>query len=124
MNKVILVAFAVAAPLSAAQAQSMPVATFLAKADALEKKGAMALFSSDLKLLKAEIVASGKALRQEAEAARRAGRQPQACLPEKAGTDSKELIAYLRGLPPAQRSMPIKAAFAGLMARKYPCSKA
>jgi hypothetical protein len=102
----------------------MPVATFLAKADALEKRGAMALFSSDLKLLKSEIVASGKALRRETEADRRDGRRPAACLPERAGTDSKELIAYLRSLPPAQRSMPIKAAFAGLMARKYPCSAA
>jgi hypothetical protein len=99
----------------------MPVATFLAKADALERRGPVALFSGDLKLLKAEVAASGKLLRQEIEAARRAGRRPQACLPEKAQTDSKELIAYLRSLPPAQRSVPIKVAFAGLMAKKYPC---
>ena len=33
----------------------MDVATFLAKADALQKKGMMALMSSDYKLLKAEI---------------------------------------------------------------------
>jgi hypothetical protein len=112
-----------AAPASLS-AQSMPVATFLAKADTLEKKGPMALFSSDLKLLKAEIAASGKLLRQEVEAARRSGRRPQACLPEKAQTDSKELIVYLRSLAPTQRSMPIKAAFAGLMAKKYPCSGA
>jgi hypothetical protein len=110
-----------AAPASLS-AQSMPVATFLAKADTLEKKGPMALFSSDLKLLKAEIAASGKLLRQEIEAARRAGRRPQACLPEKAQTDSRELIAYLRSLAPAQRSMPIKSAFTGLMAKKYPCA--
>jgi hypothetical protein len=102
----------------------MPVATFLAKADALEKRGPMALFSGDLKLLKAEVAASGKLLRQEIDAARRAGRRPQACLPEKAETDSKELITYLRSLAPSQRSMPIRAAFAGLMARKYPCPKA
>jgi hypothetical protein len=102
----------------------MPVATFLAKADALERKGAMALFSSDLKLLKAEIAASGKALRQEIEAVRRSGRRPRACLPEKAQTDSGELIAYLRSLAPAQRSLPIGTAFAGLMAKKYPCPAA
>jgi hypothetical protein len=37
----------------AAYAQTMPVSTFLAKADALQKKGALALLSGDIGKLKA-----------------------------------------------------------------------
>lgn len=34
---------------------------------------------------------------------------------------SGEIIAHFRTIPPAQRSMPVKAAFVSLLARKYPC---
>ncbi len=112
---------AAALPLTAASAQSMPVSEFLAKADALEKKGAMALFSGDIGKLKAEIVNSGKQLRAEQDAARKAGRKPATCLPEKAKVNSTELLAHFRALSPAERGVPVKAAFAGLMRKKYAC---
>ncbi len=102
-------------------AQNMLAATFLAKAEALEKKGAMALFSGDLGVLKREIQASGKLLRAEQQAAAKTGRKAAYCMPEKAGINSSELLAHLRALPPAERNQPIRAAFAGLVRKKYPC---
>ena len=50
----------------------MDVATFLAKADGLKAKGMAALFSSDLKLVKAEMASATKQL--QAEKAARDGR--------------------------------------------------
>ena len=110
-----------ATPLAALQGQTMPVSQFLAKADALQQKGAMALFSSDFRLLKREIQNSGKQLRAEQDAARKAGRKPSTCLPQKAAMNSSELLAHFRSIPPEQRNMPVKAALAGLMRKKYPC---
>ena len=70
MRKLLIAALAAASPLAPASAQSMPISEFLAKADALQKKGPMALFSGDIGKLKAEVVNSGKQLRAEQEAAR------------------------------------------------------
>ncbi len=109
------------APVAALQAQSMPVAQFLAKAEALQKKGAMALFSGDIGLLKREIQNSGKQLRAEQIAAQKAGRKPATCMPAKASMNSNELLAHFRSIPAEQRNMPVKAGLAGLMRKKYPC---
>ena len=109
------------APVSALQAQNMPVSEFLAKVEALKKKGPMALFSSDIKLLKAEVQNSGKQFRAEQAALKNAGKKPVACLPEKAATDSDEIVAHFSSIPPQQRSMPVKTAFAALMRKKFPC---
>ena len=111
----------IAAPATALQAQTMPVSTFLAKADALKKKGPMALFSSDIGLLKKEIQNSAKALRAEQLSAQKAGRKPALCMPAKAAVNSNELLAHFTAIPPAQRSMSVKAGFAGLIRKKYPC---
>lgn len=111
----------IAVPATALQAQTMPVSTFLAKADALKKKGPMALFSSDFGLLKKEIQNSGKSLRAEQIAAKKTGRKLPYCLPEKASFNSTELLEHFRSIPPAQRNIPVQAGFAGLMRKKYPC---
>lgn len=105
----------------AAAAQSMPLSTFLAKAAALEKKGAMAIFSGDLKLLQKEGMAAGKAIRADQLAAVKAGRKPATCLPAKASIGTGETLAYFRAVPPAQRGMTVKTALTGLMNKKYPC---
>ena len=69
---------------SPALAQSMPVATFLAKADALKAKGALALFSSDIGKLKAEIQNSARRLGpSRTPLARPAVRPPRACPPRR-----------------------------------------
>jgi hypothetical protein len=106
-----------------AYAQAMPLPTFLAKAAALEKKGAMALFSGDLKRLKAEMRDSAAALRVERLAAVKAGKRPAYCPPEKgAPMNSDEVLAYFRSIPAAQRAqMTTKDGLRGLVARKHPC---
>ena len=121
MRRIMLGLFLAGAPVGAVYAQAMPVSQFLAKAEALQKKGAMALFSSDIGLLKKEIQNSAKQLRAEQNAARKAGRKTETCLPEKASMNSNEILAHFRSIPPQQRSMPVKTAFAGLMRKKYPC---
>ncbi|MEA3066051.1 MAG: hypothetical protein QOJ27_2508 [Sphingomonadales bacterium] len=107
-------------PLSAAGA--MDVATFLGKADALQKKGMMALFSSDYKALKAQIEADSQTLRNERLAAERAHRRGAYCPPAKPGLNSNEILAAFRSIPAAQRArIDTKDALRALLARKYPC---
>jgi hypothetical protein len=124
MHKIGLALLLATVPLSSACGQAMPVSTFLGKADALQKKGAMALFSSDIGKLKAEVVNSGKQLRAEQIGAQKAGRKVGYCMPErgKSKIGSNEVLAHFRSIPAAQRGMTVKAAFAGLMRKKYPCA--
>jgi hypothetical protein len=111
---------ALAAPAFAAPGD-MNVATFLAKADALEKKGAMALFSSDIKLLKAEGDAAGKAYRARLDRERAVGK-PSSCPAKGTKVSSDQLLAHLRSHPAAQRgSISMKTAFADMMIKAYPC---
>ena len=107
-------------PIGAANA--MDVATFLAKADALQKKGMLALMSSDYKLLKKEIMVHSATLRSERLAAQKAGRRPAYCPPAKSGLNSDELLAAFRSIPAAQRPRTdVKDALRALLVRKYPC---
>ena len=118
MNKLPFALLIAATP---AVASAMDVATFLSKAEALQKKGAMAVFSSDLKPVMNEVKATGAAMKAERLADVKAGRRPDYCPPAKASSNSNELLAYLRTIPPAQRSMSFKAAMTSFMAKKYPC---
>ncbi|HLL58947.1 MAG TPA: hypothetical protein VK391_03545 [Allosphingosinicella sp.] len=101
----------------------MPVSTFLAKANALKSKGALAVFSGDLKLLKAEVNNSAKAYGNDVKAARKAGKLTHSCPPAgtKLSMNSDELLGYFNSIPPAQRNMSVKTAFYGLMKKKFPC---
>jgi hypothetical protein len=106
-----------------AVAQAMPLPVFLQKAEALQRKGPLALFSSDLSLLKNEVRAATEALRAERLAAKRAGK-PQAYCPTQEGgsMNSDELLAALRRIPPAQRAhMDVKEGVRDMLARKFPC---
>ncbi len=97
------------------------VASFLAKADALRAKGAMALFSSDYKLLQAEGQAAGKAYRLRLNDERAAGK-PSSCPPQPAPVNSNTLLAHLRAYPVAYRStISLKTAMADLFIRTWPC---
>lgn len=111
------------APITAVQAQNMPLNQFLNKATSLEKKGPLALLSGDLKVLKKEMQNSGKELRAERLAAAAAGKKPAFCPPENgASVNSSELLSHFRSIPQAQRDrMRTKDAFRSFMARKYPC---
>jgi hypothetical protein len=113
-----------AAPLGALQAQSMPVPQFLAKAEALKKKGPLALLSRDLGLLKKEVMQSAKLLRAERLAAKAAGRKPAYCPPEGSGSafGSEELLAHFKSIPPAQAArMRVKDGMRTLLAGRFPC---
>ena len=112
------------APLGALQAQSMPVPQFLAKADALKKKGPLALLSGDFGLLKKEVTESAKLLRAERMAAKAAGRTPAYCPPKGAGSSlgAEDVVAHFRSIPPAQAArMRVKDAMRSLLAKRHPC---
>ena len=121
-SKLLLAAIAVIVPISALQA--MTVAVFLQKADALQARGMMAMFSSDVGLLKAEVQGAGQALRTEVEGAQRAGRQPAFCPPPRgpARMSSTELLNYFRSIPAPQRQrLEVRDAMRGMMIRRFPC---
>jgi hypothetical protein len=119
MRQVLLAAALLALP---AAAPAMTVGRFVAIAEGLEAKGMAAVFSSDIKLLKAEFMQAGKALKAERTAAIKAGRKPAFCPPKEARLNSKELLAHFRAVPPSQRdSVEVREALRDLMARKFPC---
>ena len=105
-------------------AQAMTVNEFLAKADALKAKGFSAMLSPDLSLVRDEIKAAATAYRAEIDAAQAAHRKPRSCPPPKgqAKVDSNTLMASFQAIPPAKRSMSVKAAFSMFMDKRYPCS--
>ncbi len=99
----------------------MSVAIFLAKADALRAKGAMALFSSDYKALQTEGRAAGQAYRTRL-AAERAQGKPSSCPPKPAPVNSNSLIAHLRTYPAEHRDhVPMRTAMADLFIKTWPC---
>jgi hypothetical protein len=121
-KKLFLVVFLTAAPLFPASA--MDVATFVAKADVLEKKGVTALFSSDFKLLKAEVQTAATQLRNERAAAQKAGKPMAYCPPAKSALAPKEILAHFRAIPAAQRPRTqVKDGLRSLLARKWPCRR-
>jgi hypothetical protein len=101
----------------------MTVAAFLEKAEALKSRGALALFSSELRLLKSEVRTAAGTVRAERLAALRAGRRPAFCPPGEGGRfDSAELIRHFQAIPPAQRArMEVRDGLKSLLIRKYPC---
>jgi len=110
---------------TALPAQAMTVAEFLAKAKALQARGLFAFGSPDIKLLKGEMKVIVGAYRAELIAARDAGHEPHSCPSERKATaemNARTLIAELEKIPHAQRQMSMKAAFYGIMKRRYPCA--
>lgn len=101
----------------------MSVSTFLEKADTLQKKGAMAVFSSDLKLLKSETRSAANFYRERIKIDKAAGRAPQSCPPQgEASLDSKAWLAHLRSYPVSARpGTNLRTAFSDLMKKRYPC---
>lgn len=108
-------------PMSSASA--MPVSQFVTKANALEKKGAMALFASDFRLLKKEgNSATSTAIREE-RAAVKAGGKPTMCFPKdnNISLGTGEVLGHMRAVAARQGSMSVKDAMTGLLRKKYPC---
>jgi len=115
---------ALALLLAPVAAQAMTVNEFLAKTSALQAKGFAAMMSPDLTLLRNEVKTAATAYRAELDAAQTAHHKPRSCPPPKgqAKVDSDTLMASFKAIPPAQRTMSVKAAFYGFMDKRYPCS--
>jgi hypothetical protein len=119
--------FAAVTLLAAAQAAPMTVADVLSKADALQKKGMLAIFSSDLRLIKAEANRDLQAFGTDYFNARQAHRPLPACPPKdgpdslKITLDTDELLKFYRTIPPQRRGMSSVQAFAEFMKAKFPC---
>jgi hypothetical protein len=113
----------VAMPLAAAPA--MPVSTFLTKADALQKKGPLAAFSGDLKLLMNQIKRDAGELRADNKALEAAGKTKAYCAP--AGgvkLSNRDILQAMNEVPAAQRpTIQTKAALRAYFARRWPCPK-
>ncbi|HEX8300859.1 hypothetical protein [Sphingomonas sp.] len=120
-----LVLAATALSLVSLPASAMTVAEFLAKAKSLQARGMLAAFSPDLSLLKKEMAGISAAYRADIDAARAARRKPHSCPPPKgqARMNSTQLLAELEKIPPPRRGMSMKAAFYGIMLRRYPCPR-
>ena len=113
----------------ASSASAMSVQAFLVKADALERKGPLALFSSDLNLLTNQVKADATALRAENDAAaaasRPAGRPKAYCTPAGgAKMTDKDIMVAMRAVPAANRATTdTRAALRSYMVARYPCRR-
>jgi hypothetical protein len=122
MHKMTIALLAAAMPLAALKA--MPVAEFLTRAEALKAKGAMAMFSKDLGVLRNEVAGAAGQLRAERLAAQKAGRRPAYC-PKTKGTslDSDQVLAIMRAVPAQERGRTqVKDALRAHFVRTQPCS--
>lgn len=112
------------APLSAASAQTMNADVFHKRATALQKKGALALFSrGEIKALMAEGQAAGRKAREQRLAAVKAGQKPRYCPPEgPQSLNSEEFMARLGAIPAAERArIDMTEATTRILAGKFPC---
>lgn len=103
---------------------TMSLAEFLPRAQALQKKGMGAMFSSDLKPVIAEFKAAGQAYRADLDVARAAGRTDLGCPPPKgkAKITPEQIMADFSATPPAERATTTtKTAFYRMMRKRFPC---
>jgi hypothetical protein len=116
----VLLAAAPLAPVSA-----MPVSTFLAKAEVLQRKGPLAMFSGDLRLLMRQIKTDAAALRGANDAAAAAGRPKAYCTPPGGvRMGNKEVMAVMQAVPVPQRATTsTKDALRAYFVRRYPCGR-
>lgn len=122
VSAALLCALLMASPVQA----EMSVSTFVGKADALKRKGFLAIGSPDIKLLQTEMQGVTTGYRAEIKGARAAGSTPHSCPPETPQRiSSDELLAYFRSIPAAQaQKTSVKTAFYGMMKKRYPCPAA
>jgi hypothetical protein len=109
---------------AAASAQSMNAETFHQKAIALQRKGMMAVFSKDLKVLVKEGQAAAEVVSGRRQAVLKAGGKPRYCpLPSSPRKmETKEFMARLGAIPRADRQrIDMTEAMNRILARKFPC---
>lgn len=109
---------------ASAPAPAMTVATFLAKAEGLKKKGALALFSGDMKVLTNQVKADAVSIRAERLAAESAGKRRNHCPP--AGgvkLSDQDVLSAMEAVPPTERTRTsTKEALRAYLARRFPCA--
>jgi len=104
-------------------AQNMLLSIFIPKAEALNKRGMMAMFSSDLKPLMNETNAGFATYRKQLEA-ERAAHHPSSCPPHPLKVTSDEFMKSLETIPVADRpNMTTTQGVQRFMAQRYPCPK-
>jgi hypothetical protein len=110
-----------ATPLSSAYA--MPVSTFLAKAETLQKKGAMAIFSGDLRLLTKQIKSDAAQLRAANQAAAAAGRPKAYCTPPGGvKLSNRDVLGAMQAVPaPLRATTSTRDALRAYFVRRFPC---
>ena len=109
-----------------ARVDAMNVQTFLTKAEALERTGPLALFSSDLKLLMNQVQSDMTALKVEKDADEAAKRRLAFCPPDdsKVSLSDKDILEAMRAVPPARRSSTdSRDALRAFFGRRYPCPR-
>lgn len=119
-------AWALAAPLllCAAPASAMNVQIFLTKAERLEKRGPLAIFSSDLKLLMNQVQADMNAIKAEKDQADATHRRGAFCPPkgQKISLTEKDVLGAMRAVPaPRRATTDTKDALRAYFARRFPC---
>ena len=123
MQLKLIVAVVAALVPAMASAQSMSAETFFQKAQALQRKGMMAMFSSDVKKLMKEAKAAGETARAQRLATLRAEEKPRYCPPpgsQRLGSD--EFMQRLGALPRAERiRINMTEAMIRILAVKFPC---
>lgn len=124
MNKLILAALVAGAPLTAAAAQSMNAEQFHQRATALQKKGALAIFSrGEIRALMTEGKAAADQARGQRLAAEKRGQAPRYCPPKAPSSlGSNEFMARLAAIPAAERArINMTEAMTRVLAAKFPC---
>ena len=100
----------------------MDVATFLLRAEKLQKKGPLALFTSEYRLLTREAEGAGDQLKAENAVLVKAGKPTPDCPPKKGSLSSSELLNGFRAIPAADRPrMSVKDGMRIYLATKWPC---
>jgi len=119
----ILITLLLAAMPAASMAQTMNAEIFHKRAQALKKKGAMAIFSrGEIKALTTEAQAAAKRAREQRLATLKAGSKPRSCPPEGSRMDSDEFMARLGAIPAADRArIDMTEATIRILAAKCPC---
>ena len=120
--KLIVAAVAASVP-AMASAQSMSAEIFFQKAQALQRKGMMAMFSSDVKKLMKEAKAAGETARAQRLATLKLGGKPRYCPAsgsQRMGSD--EFMQRLGAMPRTERlKIDMTEAMIRILSVKFPC---
>ena len=105
----------------AVHAEGMTVHTFLTTAAGIPQN-ATAMLRPDTRRLLGEFRGAVRAVRAEQATARRAGRPPATCMPERVSLSPAAIMTRFNAIPAARRrTITVTAAFREWMAEQYPC---